>query len=170
MKNTVLKTLLFKLLVFTILSGIFVSCKDDETETSGEYYVRFNANGQKIEFKVQGATVAAFGQAANIYNAVFTGYDASSNLILQVFDKKEITTSSYSGYTLSGASFIGSLISYQDASGTVFRQDVSNPVTTVTISEITSETVRGTFSGIVKTSGKPDISITQGEFYVWRTN
>jgi hypothetical protein len=170
MKNAGIKTLLFKILIFTISAGIFASCKDDETETSGGYYVRFNANGQKVEFKVQGATVAAFGQATNIYNAVFTGYDASSNVILQVFDKKEITTSTYSGYTLSGASFIGALISYQDDSGTLFRQEVLNPVTSVTISEITSETVKGTFSGIVKASGKPNISITQGEFYVWRSN
>jgi len=45
-----------------------------------------------------------------------------------------------------------------------------NPVTSITITEITSTSVKGTFSGTVKASGKSDISITNGEFYVWRAN
>lgn len=170
MERIFFKRFSVQILVFLLLVITLGSCSKDDEPAENEYYVRFNANGEKIEFTVQGAVVAAFGQAGNKYNAVFTGYDATSNINLQVFDNKEITTSAYSGYTLSGTSFIGALIGYNDKSGTLFMQDALNPVTSITITEITSTTVKGIFSGTVKASGKSDISITNGEFYVWRAN
>ncbi len=170
MKKHLFKKIVTQVLVFSFFIGLSVSCQNDDNETEGGYYVRFKANGQQVEFTVQGATIAAFAQAGNTYNAVFTGYDSSSNVGLQVYDNKEITMATYSGYTLSGSSFIGALIHYKDNLGTLYSQDALNPTTSITISEITSSAVKGTFSGILKASGKPDLSITQGEFFVWRSN
>ncbi|TNF40638.1 MAG: hypothetical protein EP310_08565 [Bacteroidetes bacterium] len=170
MRKNIVKRNSIQILVFILLTVTFSSCSKDDEPADNEYYVRFNANGEKIEFSVQGTVVAAFGQAGSKYNAVFTGYDATSNISLQVFDNKEITTSTYSGYTLSGASFIGALIGYNDKSGTFYMQDALNPVTSIIITEITSTAVKGKFSGTVKAAGKSDISISNGEFYVWRAN
>lgn len=159
-----------QILFIALLSATFSSCSKDDEPAENDYYVRFNASGQKVEFKVHGSLVAAFGQSGSNHNAVFTGYDATSNISLQVFDNKAITTATYTGYTLSDSSFIGALIGYTDKSGTLYMQDALNPVTSISISEITATTVKGTFSGTVKASGKTDISITNGEFYVWRAN
>jgi hypothetical protein len=165
-----LKVNFTQILILSLFIGLFVSCQNDDEESGGEYYVRFIANGKKVEFSVQGATIAAFAQAGNTYNAVFTSYNTSSNIGLQVYDNKEITKGTYIGYTLSGTSFIGALIHYKDDSGILYTQDALNAVTSITISEITSSAVRGTFSGVLKSSGKPDLSITQGEFFVLRSN
>lgn len=170
MKKSIFKVNFIQVLVLSLFIGLLFSCKNDQEETGGTYYVRFNANGQKVEFTVQGATIAAFAQAENTYNAVFTGYNTSSNVGLQVYDNKEITTGTYTGYTLSGSSFIGALIHYKDDLGILYAQDALNAVTSITISEITATAVKGTFNGILKSSGKPDLSITAGEFFVSRAN
>jgi hypothetical protein len=156
------------ILSFALFGVIFNSCKSDADEST--YYVRFNADGTRIEFTIHGLLVAAFGQAGNQYNGVFTGGDNSSNISLQVYDNKSIVPATFTGYTLSESTFVGALIGYQDKNGTLYTQGSINPNSTITITEITSTAVRGTFSGTVKATGKSDISITGGEFYVWRAN
>lgn len=157
-------------LFFALFSIPFSSCKDDKTASESNYYVRFNANGTRIEFTIHGSLIAAFGQSGNQYNASFTGGNISSNISLQVYDNKSIVPATFTGYTLSGSTFVGALIGYQDNTGTLYTQGAVIPNSTITITEITSGAVRGTFSGTVKASGKSDISITGGEFYVWRAN
>jgi hypothetical protein len=170
MKSNSSSKFTFQILVFALLVVLFGSCKNDDSDTGSEYYVRFNANGQKIEFRTYNSLVAAFGQSGVQHNAVFTGYDAKSNISLQVFDSKAIAPATFTGYALTGTSFVGALIGYQDNSGTLYSQGATGSNASITISEITSAAVRGTFNGTVKASGKPDISITNGEFYVWRAN
>jgi hypothetical protein len=170
MRKNIFKRTSIQILVFALLIVTFGSCSKDDEPAENEYYVRFNANGEKIEFTVQGAVVAAFGQSGSQYNAVFTGYDANTNISLQVYDNKSIAPATFTGYTLSGSNFVGALIGYQDKTGTLYTQGATNPNSIITITEITSAAVRGTFSGTVKATGKSDISITNGEFYVWRAN
>lgn len=170
MRKNIFRRISIQILVLLLLAVTFGSCSKDDEPAENEYYVRFNANGQNVEFKVHGLLVAAFGQAGNQYNASFTGGNTNSNVSLQVFDNKAITSATYSGYVLTGSAFIGAIIGYQDNSGTLFTQGAVSPNSIITISEITSTTVKGTFSGTVTASGKSDISITGGEFYVWRAN
>lgn len=158
------------ILCFALFGIIFNSCNNNDADDESTYYVRFNANGQKVEYTIHNSLVAAFGQSGIQFNAVFTGYDATSNISLQVFDNKAIVSDTFTGYSLSGSSFVGALIGYQDKTGTLYTQGAVTPNSTITITELTSAAVRGTFSGTVKATGKPDISITGGEFYVWRAN
>jgi len=65
---------------------------------------------------------------------------------------------------------VGALMGYQDNAGTLYTQGSANPIANVIISEISPTTVRGTFNGTLKADGKPDVLITQGEFFVWRAN
>jgi len=154
--------------LFALLTG---SCKKDEaTGGDGKYFVRFNANGSKVEFTLQGSLVAAFGQAGVQHNAVFTGGDGTSNISLQVFDGKAIAAGAFSGYTITGGAVVGTLIGYSDSSGTLYTQGSVGSNASITISEITTTTVRGTFGGTLKASGKADIVVSQGEFFVWRAN
>lgn len=155
-------------LAFSIL--VLSSCSTTNSKNNGGYVMRFKANGNTVEFTVQASLTAAFGQSSNQYNGLFTGYDANSDISLQVFDDKTISESTYTGYTIVGSAVIGTLISYQDDTGTVYTQGSGSSDATVSITQITSKTVRGTFSGTLKASGKPDMAITGGQFYVWRAN
>ena len=156
-------------LSLTILMLVFNGCKKDQT-TQGGYLMKFDVNGQTVEYTNQASLIAAFSSAATQYNALVTGYDANSNAGLQIFDDKAITTGTYSGYTIAGSAVVGVLIHYQEPGGTLYTQGTTNSDAVITISEITATTVRGTFSGTLKTAGKSDISVTNGQFYVWRAN
>lgn len=119
---------------------------------------------------MEGSLVAAFAQSGNIFNGVFTGSDGVSSITLQVYDNKNISETTYSEYQVVGTSVIGSIITYNTADGTGYSQGTINPNVTIMVTEITETTVRGKFNATVKATGKPDISITEGDFFVWRAN
>lgn len=169
MKTNFFKSKSAALILAFALLMMFNACKKEENSNDG-YMMRFKVNGAQVEFKTQASLVAAFGQSGNIFNGVFTGYDAKSNISLQVYDNKAISETTFSGYALVGSSFVGALIGYQDNDGTLYTQGSINSDATIKISEMSSTTVRGTFSGTLKASGKSDIAITNGEFFVWRAN
>lgn len=169
-RKFILKRAFALILGVALLMLLVGSCKKDDNTDSGAYVMSFKVDGKLVEFKVQASLVAAFGHADNVYNAVFTGYDPDSNISLQIFDGKEIVAATYTGYGLVGGSIVGAVIGYSDKSGTLYTQYAVNSDATITISEITSSTVRGTFSGKLRSNGKSDISITEGKFYVWRAN
>ncbi len=157
----------------TISVVIFVlfmisACSKDGVE-DGSYRVKFKANGTTVEFNSQFTSTASFGQSGNQYVAVFTGYDAESNISIQVHDGKAIEAKNYSGYVSTGSGFSGALIAYKDKAGTVYTQGVPGNAS-ITVSEITATEVRGTFSGTLKATGKDDVMITDGEFFVKRLN
>lgn len=158
------------ILGFALITMMFNSCKKDDAGNGGEYFIRFKANGTQVDFAVQGSLTAAFGQAGSQFNAVFSGGDATSNISLQVFDNKAIAEANYTGYGIVGSSVVGALIGYSDKTGTLYTQGAVGSNATITVTELAATTVRGTFGGIVKATGKPDILITQGEFFVWRAN
>lgn len=157
---------------FVVLTMVFSSCKKDDKgdNASDGYVMKFKVNGSQVVLNSQPSLVAAFANTGAIFNGVFNGSDGASIMILQVYDNKAISQTTYSGYKLVGSSFVGAIISYSDASGTGYAQGSANPDTKVTISEITTTTVSGTFSATLKSAGKPDIDITDGEFFVWRAN
>lgn len=145
------------------------SCKKEDTGENG-YFIRFKANGTVVNYTIQASLVAAFGKSGIQHNAVFSGGDASSNISLQVFDSKSIVASAFSGYTITDGAVVGALIGYSDNTGTLYTQGSVGSNASITITGITATTVSGTFSGTLKASGKADIVVSQGEFFVWRAN
>src|SRR5690606_8909460 len=99
---------------------LLVAACSDSSGPSGNsgYFLRFDANGSRVTYTNEGALFATFSQSGSQHVGVFTGYDASTNMGLQVYSDAPIATTTYSGYTLSGSTFVGALIGYQDASGT----------------------------------------------------
>lgn len=144
------------------------SCSDDDNGGSS-YFLRCKINGAQIEFTQEATLTASFAQSGEQHNGLFTGYDETANVSLQVFDGKSITEGTYTAFTLSGSIFVGALIGYSD-NGTLYSPDALNSDVVITIAEMTSTTVRGTFSGTLGASGKPDVKLTQGEFLVKRFN
>jgi hypothetical protein len=165
------KNVKFLMLGIILVAFFASSCKKDDNEPENSAYkIRFEVDGSLVEFNLQGSLLAAFANSGSQYNAVFTGSDSQRNIGLQVFDNKVITENTYSGYTISGSSVVGALMHYEDLNGTLYTQGSNNMDLRITITELTDKIVRGTFSGTLLSAGKTDISITNGEFYVWRAN
>lgn len=102
---------------------------------------------------------------------MITGYDPTSNSSVQIYHNATIGTGTYSGYTVdvTTGTLKGVVMHYQDATGTLY-QPKSPIADVVTITGITAETVRGTFNGRLSASGKPDLIVTNGSFFVPRFN
>jgi hypothetical protein len=150
--------------------AVMAACGGSDKNPTGPggstYYLRFKANGTQVNFTAQASLYAAFAQAGAQYNMIGTGYTATSNSNIQVYNNSPVVVGTYSGYNINGGALVGALVGYQDDGGVSY----TNQSATITISEITSTTVRGTFSGVVEANGHPDITITNGEFRLQRAN
>ena len=145
---------------------------DSQQTSSGTYYVRFKANGAQIDYSSDTWVNAAIAKTGPEYFFVGASTPAGSvgegSMSVSVFDPSPITTTTYSGgltpvgttgaYTLPQLSYVTGSSTY-----------TSSNDARITLTEITSTTVKGTFQGTVSTTGKPSISITNGEFFAKRT-
>ena len=160
------------LITFTVIVMLFSSCSKDETDSS-TYYIRFNANGESVEFTNQLILIAGFGHSGNQYTGTISGAnDAQSNVGLQIYNNAPILEGNYRGYGISGGAVVGVIIGYKEKqSGVLFSSGGGpNVDATVVITEITAATVKGTFHGKLQASGQPDMIITNGSFFVRRSN
>lgn len=162
-------------LAVVVVGFVNTSCGSNATgpSLSGNLDLQFKANGTTVDFTTQGSLVAAFADTAGQYDALITGYDATSGLGLVIFDGSPITTATYPAFTLnagSGKAF-GVQISYYDSHGSYGSGNQNPDNATVTITSLTSTRVQGTFSGTVSAaSGGAAIAITDGKFVVQRVN
>ena len=164
-----------KAVVLTV-AVLAVACgKDSDGGTGpsndGDLFYRFDANGTRVTYTVQQSLLGSFSRNNNQRVLIITGFNANSNSALQVYSGADIGVGSYSGYTINPAQgvVIGTIMHYQDSNGVLYATDSSvNPTDVVTITDLTATTVRGTFSGRLKSAGRPDMVITNGEFLVKR--
>jgi hypothetical protein len=160
------------LILVVLVSGAFLfeSCSKED-EDPGEYFMRFKANGTLVEYTNQLGLSAGFAQSGNQYVGTISGWnDASTNFSLLLYNQAPITESTYSGYAVSVNGTVGVLFAHKEKeSGDVFSSGVTADYDArVTLSEITETGVKGTFSGLIKAAGHPDITITEGSFFVKR--
>jgi hypothetical protein len=155
--------------VFLALCVSFAGCDSGDADGS-PYFIRFNAGGGQVFFNGVNAVWGAFAQASTQHNAVFSAFNQSSNVSVQVFDRAPVAEGTYSGYSFDQGAVIGILIAYQNPAGVTF---VSGPMpsadTRVIITQISPTAVRGTFQGTLRSAGQPDLAVTGGEFHVQRT-
>jgi hypothetical protein len=157
----------------TTLALLVTACSSStgNDDDDGGFFMRFDANGTRVTYTNEATLFATFTQSGAQHSAVFTGYDANSNMALQVYSDAPIAANTYSGYTLSGTVFVGALIGYEDATGTLYTQGTGTSIQSqIVLTSVTSESVRGTFSGTLKAAGQPDVVVTNGEFLVRRFN
>lgn len=158
-------------LLLLLGATLVAACDSGGTDDpdAGEYFVRFSAGETPISFTRQGSIVGTFAQSGNQHNAIFTGYDETTGIHLQIYDREAVTEQTYSGYGFETDAVVGVLIGYYNADGSYASGASPTEETRVVVSEITETSVRGTFQGTVKADGLPDLALTEGEFFVQRT-
>lgn len=156
-----------------VVAGLVLGgCKgsDSTGPNDSTYYLRFKANGSQVSFTLQGSLLVTFSTSGSQYVGIVSGFDAVSNANLQLYSNATIGKATYSGYTVSGGALVGALIGYQDATGTLYTSAGATVEASITVTDLTGTTMRGTFSGRLKATGKPDVVVTEGEFFVPRYN
>jgi hypothetical protein len=124
-----------------------------------------------VDFINQLGLTAGFAQSGNQYVGIISGMnDASSNFSLLLYNLAPVSETTYSGYAVSVDGTVGVLFACKEkTSGVVFGSGADAEFdATTTNTEITDTGVWGTFNGNVKAAGQPDISITEGSFFVKR--
>ena len=150
---------------------------DDSTGPSGSnggsFYVRFRANGSQVEFNAANNVFTTIDKVGNEFHFGTSGVSPTTgnSVSLAVLDVSAITTTTYTGFTVvnNSGGFRMAQIMYT-VGGVQYENTDPNQDNRITITEITATTVKGTFSGTVKASGRPSLSITNGEFFSQRIN
>ncbi|HNU60265.1 MAG TPA: hypothetical protein PKI08_09990, partial [Aquaticitalea sp.] len=110
------------------------------------------------------------------YRLTFSAYSDTETIFITLYDMLSLTERNYNGYTVTQTDtnviISGPTIGYQTNNlnySTVL--DSNYPDVALELTEITSNTMKGRFSGILKRNGTPDIVITEGEFVIpYKTN
>lgn len=164
-------------LVLLTLSALGCSSStgtDGSNNNSSAYYIRFTVNGTQTEYRDQVGfpVVGSFAHVGTEYSAVVTGSAAvatgtGGTVTLSAIDVAPITTKTYGAIQpAANNGFTIGQISYA-IGGVGYANSDPNNDEHLTFTEITATTVRGTFSGTLKASGHPNISIS-GEFFAKR--
>lgn len=167
-------------LVLLTVAALGCSSSTDATGKSSNspYYIKFTANGTQSEYHDQIAfpISASFAHTGIEYTGVVAGQSdavatTGGTITLGVMDVAPITTNKSYGalqtVSANGGFTLGQ-ISYTIASVGYSNPDPNNDVH-VAFTEITTTTVRGTFSGTLKSTGHANLSIS-GEFFAKRIN
>jgi hypothetical protein len=93
------------------------------------------------------------------------GSEVASSFNVSVFDVTPIEARSYVGYQTVTGGFTSAGLTYRTG-GIEYSSNVSDADNRVTVTEIATAYLRGTFSGTVRAPGRPEVVITNGEFYV----
>ena len=152
-----------------IFSTILLSCSKGEDSGEDQYYIRFKADLTSIVFTDQPVLTTVCSKTGDQHECTFRGGDLTSRITITVFDDNTISNGTYSDFRTEGGLNFGTLISYEDDSGTIFEQRNGVTGTTVTITESTATSIRGVFTGKVATMGTT-MTISEGEFFVKRIN
>jgi hypothetical protein len=154
------------------------SSTDASGNSSSPYYIKFTANGTQSEYHDQIAfpVAASFAHTGIEYTAIVAAQSdavatTGGTITLGAMDVAPITTNkSYGALQTVGTNggFTLGQISYTIAGIGYSNPDPSNDVR-VAFTEITTTTVRGTFSGTLKSSGHANLPIS-GEFFAKRIN
>ena len=158
------------LVLVALFSG---SCKKED-DIKNDYKISYKANGVLEEFIVEDVAGSFYEDVtATQYGLRFTARKQNFTIYLDIYDRHAITDSTYSGYKLTPpigkkpTLIEGAEIAHNDGDTyTVYKTDKKNADVTISISEITKSTVRGSFKGTLKASGKPDMVITEGKYFV----
>jgi hypothetical protein len=161
---------LLSVLLATVALG---SCGgSNATGPSGnDLFFSFKMNGTMVEYTDAAALWATFNTTTGQSSLIIVGFDGSTGAGLQVWRDQAVTTGTYSGFTAVNNAIVGVVMYYDDATNTNFAADPVVPAdATIVITSITATRVSGTFFGVLKAQGQPDITVTEGKFTVQRTN
>ena len=160
-------------LILTICCSIaLISCsKDDDDSSGGNYSITFKADGVLKEFSAQQVEEGYYIDEAPLYRLTFNAESETASIYITLFDVEPLAEINYDGYSVNQTSTNVTITGPQFSmlhNGMYYNSITSEDHDDVALEmiEITSNTMRGRFSGIVKTNGGPDVMITEGEFTV----
>jgi hypothetical protein len=170
-----MKKNLFLFLFFCLL--LTFGCTKQETPTppnanTGQYYVRFKADGVLREYTYQPSLTAIYIVNATQHLMQISTFNTTNNTncSIAIYEGKELAPGTFSGYANQGTYFYGGFLSYGE-NGVAYGTSGLNPEVEVVLSEWTATEAKGTFSGVVKElTTSSTIQITEGEFFVKRGN
>lgn len=153
------------------------SKKKGDAPSSGDYYFKFSAGNQS--FTYDGNSYASFSNSDGLFLVGIGGFKdmavGNENVAsVLVGSTDAIAQSSYSGlvYPAGGGNSPAVFLTWIDGNGKTFGslyQD--NTTNTVTITQLTSTSVAGKFSGKIYDVSSPGAAINySGEFFVKRMN
>jgi len=136
-----------------------------------DFFFRFETNGTLVEYTTLQDVFGVYtfeNRGANILSIV--GWDSSTSLGLRMWSYRAVPgVGTHSVAQMVNDSTFGIDIYFQDQDGTdYYAEPVAPEDATVVITHIGSSTIDGTFFGVVRAPGRPDINITNGEFTVRR--
>lgn len=157
-----------KLLTLLGLTFLVFSCNDENERVKPErYLIRLVFDDSVIEFDDEGSLGATKSAVNGQYlTTIYGGQDETIGLTIQVFSNSAITTGTYSGFSQGEEIAQGVKFTFVYEFDN-FLTDTDNPIGSLTISELTDSTIRGTFSAaLIQQSPEETITLSQGVFYV----
>ena len=175
---------IYLIVSFALIASVLGSCKkgDDEKEEddNNAYMISFKANNILQEFTKDDLLIGNIGidGSGDYYVGSAEGTSSAVRVLLNVFDKKAITeNTTYSDYVITPATSqtpvypFGAYIGYHKVNEQKYYDSGrQNSNATITITSITTKSMRGKFKGTVKLMDQADISITEGKFFVPRSS
>jgi hypothetical protein len=157
-----------KLLIIFGLALFQLSCNDENEVVKPErYLIRFVFNDAVIEFDDQ----ASLGATTSIVNGqhmatIYGGEGEFTGITIQVFSNSAINTGTYSGFSQNEQYAQGLKFTFvYDLDN--YLTDTDNPIGSLTITELTDSTFRGSFSAtLIHQSSEETVTLSQGGFYI----
>lgn len=170
------------------LFAIILSCSSDDDngrnpqDPTDEYFIKANIDGEERVLNFENFMTAELGTLPinDLYKLVLSasrpggsGEGIQESISIDFSLDNPITAGVYNQPEDLPVGFLHALISYQNVNlsdeigETIFVTDINNPVSSLEITELTENTVKGTFSGIVQNPlVEGNINITNGEFFL----
>jgi len=159
--------------LLAVSTVLLASCGGDSTGPfSGDLFMRLKVDGTLYEYSLEGGLLGVFGGGGRFNNLSVTGNDAgATSVVVAVWDTVTVSPRTYDEFhsTVPAGSF-GAIISFTDPSGTDYDSGDAGTDANVTITEISSNQITGTFTGILAAPGHPNVTVTEGSFRVARFN
>jgi hypothetical protein len=164
------RLVLWPILLSASLSGCYATRTTDLDDD--ELFFRFKANGTLVEFTTLSDVYGVFIEACTGSTEALevVGWSSANRLGMRVSRRQTgMAEGTYSiARRLDDPTFRIRLY-YRSADGIDYFAAPSVPEdVTLVISRVGSSTIDGTFFGVVKADGQPDVVITDGEFTVRR--
>lgn len=176
-------------LLFLLLAMISLSCSDDDSQSSndqeitdGDFFIKATINGEEQIFNSE---LFMFAEMRNFpVNDLYDLYLGASipdetnggnvkSITVDFSLDTPIVEGSFNQPEDLPVGFFHAFLGYQDINlsenvgETLFVTDINDPVSSLQITEITENTIKGSFSGVVQNPlVNSDITITNGEFFL----
>lgn len=169
MKNHLFKKANLLVISFALVALVLNSCSSDDT-IDNVFMISFEANGVLEKFAAENSPSGHLINYGTPFRLTINAEKPSATVSLAVFDNKAIAVGAYNGLDVKQSdthySVAGAQIGYQKNELNYASERLASSDVSITILEITPNTVRGKFSGKVYRANEAEIVIANGDFFI----